>query len=561
MGEQSVGARIADLVRAEGIETIFSICDVSYNEVHRRAIEIGLRVVGPRHEAAGVHMADGLARVTGRPGVVMAGMGPGVANLLPGVVCAATENVPVVVIATQRTRSTASAVRRGRFQYSPQLRLFEPATKYAAVVEGAHRVDEVVHEAFRRATTGTPGPVYVEVPQDVVLERRVFAPPRPPERYRLGPQEAVQARVEEAADWLRAARLPLLVPGTAVHQARAHGELRRVAEILRCPVVPTPGGRGSLPETHPQTLLFLGPGAEACAAADCVLAVGTSIGESFAFGGPPLFGDPAEQRWILAERDPSAVGVNREIDLALVGDLRAVLAQLAAALEKRGPFAALPRLSAWREQQDNLRKWLASSAPETEPIHPARAVLEVRAVVPDDAVLVRDGGSTGLWEAVFDEQRSTEFLWTSKFGHLGTGLPYALAAQLAVRRERRVCLVTGDSALGFYTMELETAVRHGLPVLVVVNYDQHWGMEHAGQIQDIGRLVECRHAPVRLDELARALGAHGERCTRSDEIRPAVERALASGKPALVQIVTDARVNAYEAPGLAEFAKWYEGAY
>jgi thiamine pyrophosphate-dependent acetolactate synthase large subunit-like protein len=560
MTEQTTGARLVDLLCAEGVDTIFSICDVSYNEVHRQAVARGMRVVGPRHESAGVHMADGLARMTGRPQVVMAGMGPGVANLVPGVVCAFAENVPVVVIATQRTRSTHSAVRRGRFQYTPQIRLFEPVVKYAAIVEGAHRIDEIVREAFRQATSGTPGPVYIEIPQDVMREIREFAEPVPPERYRLGLQEAAQNRVEEAADLLRTAKLPLVVSGTAVHATRAHDELARLAEILQCPVVPTAGGRGTLAETHPQALLFIGPGAEACREADCVLAVGTAIGESLDFGGPPLFGESDAQRWISVERDPAAIGMNREIDLPLVGDLRAVLPQLSGALEKRGPFAAPARLAEWRAQQDALRVALRDSAPETVPIHPGRAVIEVREAVPDDAVLVRDGGSTGLWEAFFNEQRSRDFLWTSNLGHLGTGLPYAIAAQLAVGRDRRVCLVSGDSAFGFNAMELETAARHHLPVLAVVNYDQHWGMERAGQLADLGRLVECQTAPVRLDELARALGGHGEYCTRTEEIQPAVERALASGKPAVVQIVTDSEVNA-EPPGMELFGAWYEGAY
>jgi thiamine pyrophosphate-dependent acetolactate synthase large subunit-like protein len=561
MTEQTTGARIVDLFRAEGVDTIFSICDISYNEIHKHAVAAGMRIVGPRHESAGVHMADGLSRMTGRPQVVMAGMGPGVANLVPGVVCAFQEHLPVVVVATQRTRSTHSAVRRGRFQYSPQIRFFEPCVKYAALVESAARIDETLREAFRHATTGTPGPVYIEIPQDVLPETHEFGPPTPPERYRLATQGAEQSRVEEAAEMLHAAETPLLIPGTAIHTSRAHAELAQLAETLACPVIPTAGGRGTLPETHPQTLFFLGPGAEACLEADCVLAVGTSIGEPLAFGGPPQFPPKEKQRWIYIERDPTAFGVNREIDVALAGDLRVVLPQLTEALERRGRRKAAAKLAGWREQQEGLKRLIVESAPDTSPIHPGRAVLEVRAVVPDDAVLVRDGGSTGLWEAFYNEQRSTEFLWTSKFGHLGTGLPYALAAQLAVGRERCVCLITGDSALGFNIMELETAVRHNLPVLVVVNYDQHWGMEYAGQIADIGKLIECEHAPVRLDQLARAFGAHGEYCTRTEEIQPAVAQALASGKPSLVQIVTDANANAYDAPGMEQFAAWYEGGY
>ncbi len=561
MGEQSVGARLADLFAAEGVNTLFSVPDPSYSFVHGRAVELGMRIVSPRHESAGVHMADGLARMTGRPQVVMAGMGPGVANLVPGVVCAWIESIPVVVIGTQRVNNTVTAVRHGRFQFTPQIRLFEPVTKYAAVLEGAHRVDEIVHQAFRQATTGRPGPVYVEIPSDVMAETGDFAPPERPERYRLMPQPAPSSAVEAAADALRAAKLPLIIAGTAIHTARVHAEFRKLAEMLRCPVVPSPGGRGTLPETHPQVLPFLGSGLEACQAADCVLTVGSGVGEPLHFGGPPQFGPKVRQRWITIERDPTSIGINREFDLALVGDLRAVLPQLTGALERRGPFEPPEELSKWRRQYEEQRQKLISEAPDTVPIHPGLSIAEIREAIPDDAVIVRDGGATALFELTYGQQRSTEFLWTSKFGHLGTGLPYAIAAQLHFGRERCVCLISGDSALGFNLMELETAVRHKLPVLVVVNDDSRWGMEVMVQKMQIGRNVECDTTPLRLDQIARGFGAHGEYCTRTDEIRPAIERARASGKPAIVQVRIDPEVNANQMPEFRKFAMWYAGNY
>jgi thiamine pyrophosphate-dependent acetolactate synthase large subunit-like protein len=205
---------------------------------------------------------------------------------------------------------------------------------------------------------------------------------------------------------------------------------------------------------------------------------------------------------------------------------------------------------------------LTETAPDTAPIHPGRAMLEIREALPDDAVIVRDGGCTSLWELAYFELRSNDYLWTSKFGHLGTGLPYAIGAQLCVGPERRVCLITGDSAFGFHVMELETAVRHRLPIVTVVNYDQGWGME-LDAYDARGGFDELRHAFVRLDDLARSMGAHGELCEKTEQIGPAIERALASGSPAVVQIVTDMEVNARQAPNWQEFASWYgfEGAY
>jgi acetolactate synthase-1/2/3 large subunit len=558
---QTVGARLADLLNAEGINTLFSIPDPGYNYVHGRALELGMRVIAPRHESAGVHMADGLARVTGRPQVVMAGMGPGVANLLPGVVCASAEGIPVIVIATQRASTTLSAVRHGRFQFGPQIRLFEPATKYAGAVEGPHRLDEVVHQAFRQATIGRPGPVYVEIPMDVMEQTREFPPPEPPERYRLMPQSASAGSIEAAADALRAAKLPIIIAGTAIHTSRTHEEFRKLAELLKCPVVPSPGGRGALPETHPQVLSYLGSGIDACQAADCVLTVGSGIGEPLHFGGPPQFAPKEQQRWITMERDAASVGVNREFDLAVMGDLRATLSQLTAALEKRGPFESPEELDKWRRHYEERRARLISEAPNSVPIHPGRSIAEIRDAIPHDAIIVRDGGSTFLFEATYGQQRSTEFLWTSKFGHLGTGLPYAIAAQLHFGNDRCVCVFCGDSALGFNLMELETAVRHNLPILVVVSDDGQWGMEVMMQKKMIGLNVECDHAPLRLDVIAQGFGAHGEYCTTAAEIRPAIQRARASRKPAIVQVKIDPDVNANQIPDFDKLLLWYAGNY
>jgi thiamine pyrophosphate-dependent acetolactate synthase large subunit-like protein len=494
----------------------------------------------------------------------MAAPGPGVANMLPAVVCASKENVPVVFVGPQRERIYDAAVRRSKFQYTPQIRLFEPAVKYAAVVEFPQQVDEVFHEAFRRALGGTPGPVYVELPLSTIIQRAQYPAAPAPEQYRLVDPGAPQARVEEAAELLAGAKLPVILSGTGVHTARGHRELAQLAERLGCAVVTTYGGRGALPETHPQVHVFGSPQAlEATSGADVLLAVGTSIGEQLHYGrGERYYGAPGSTRWIQLEREPLAIGVNTPVDVPLVGDLRRVLPQLCTALEARGPITASSEVGRWHDERVALRRMLAETAPDTAPIHPGRAMLEIREALPDDAVIVRDGGCTALWELAYFELRCSDYLWTSKFGHLGTGLPYAIGAQLCVGPKRRVCLITGDSSFGFHIMELETAVRHRLPIVTVVNYDQGWGME-LDAYDAHGGFDELRHAFVRLDELARSMGAHGEFCEKSEEIGPAVERALASGTPAVVQVVTDMEVNARQAPNWQEFASWYgfEGAY
>ncbi|MEN8198118.1 MAG: CDGSH iron-sulfur domain-containing protein, partial [Pseudomonadota bacterium] len=213
-------------------------------------------------------------------------------------------------------------------------------------------------------------------------------------------------------------------------------------------------------ETDPQVLVYSSPSAnEAIAAADVVLAVGTSIGETTQYGSHHHWEKGNQDRkWIYIERDPANIGVNRPIDVPLIGDLTDVLPQLAEALEQSGGRSMVAALTSWRQRLEAERTALIESAPDTDPIHPGRMIAEATSVLPDDCVIVRDGGCTSLWELGYHVIKSRDYLWPSKFGHLGAGLPYALGAQLAVGDARRVCLITGDSAFQFHISEIETAV-------------------------------------------------------------------------------------------------------
>ena len=559
----NVSERILELLEAEGIKTLFGIPDPGFARMHRAAVDRGWEVVAPHHEEAGAFMADALSRMTGKPAVIIGNQGPGVANLVPAAICASKERIPVLFLAGQRGRVLDAQVRRSKFQYTDQPRFFEGAMKYVGVIEFPHQVDEVLQQAFRQAMTGSPGPVYVEFPQDHVDAELELPPPPAPERYRLVRQKADPDAIAEAVALLRGARCPILLPGTAIHTARAHAELARLASVLQCPVIPSWGGVGSLPASHPQLLPYsIGPANDAIAAADVVVAVGTAIGEPLHYGrGRHWARGNRDRKWIYIERDPGAIGVNRPIDVPLVGDLRSVLPQLAEALEKVGPLEPDPRLSGWRQQLVEMLTAVVSSAPDTSPIHPGRMVVEATKVLPEDIVLVRDGGSTSLWSGLYCVRDVQDVLWTSKFGHLGAGLPYAIGAQLAVGRGRRVCLITGDSAFQFHISELETAVRKKLPIVVIVNSDAAWGMELPVFVGAFGpdRDVEVKWGEVRFDQIAQGYGAHGEYVERTEEVGPAVKRALAAGRPAVVQVAVDAEVNALQAPHLEEFVTWYSG--
>lgn len=556
--------RLIELFDAEGVEVISGIVDVHFMHFHRRAKAAGMKMVGTHHEVASVNMAEAASRMTGKPQVCMAAYGPGVANMVGGVVVAREENVPMIVLVTQRSKNCQAAVRNGIYQFWDQAEVFKSITKYQAVVNTLDRLDESVRECFRQATTGTPGPVYLEVNIDVMWGEAEFPKALPPSEYRtVEPQQAPEGQIAQAVEMLANAEFPVILAGQGVHVARGHDELEAIARTLNCAVIPTFGAKGVLPENDPQTLVFGFDGAnEACAEADVVLAVGTSIGEPVFFGEAPRWGEPGIQQWIHVERNASRLHTNRFADCPVVGDLKVVLPALTERLGENGDAPERPRLTELRQKQLEWRKELGARSKDVVPMDPGFAFQELRESIPDEAVLVRDGGCTAIWELMLFEQRSRDFLWNSHIAQLGCGLPYAVGAQLVVGRDRPVLLITGDGAVGFQWMEFETAVRENLPIIVVVNCDSCWGMELMDFYDGRGSEETCpgvMMAPVRYDEMAKAIGGHGEYVENASEIAAAVERSLHSGKPSVIQLMTDFNINAntMAMPELAQVLTFY----
>lgn len=562
MGRIDGGEVLTRALRAEGIDTIFSISDIASSPLLRSAEQAGIRHVGPRHESAAVHMADGWARSTGTMAVVVGAAGPGVANMVPGLMCAWMEGVPLLAIGTQRVRRSIHAVRRGRFQYGPQVDVVAPVTKYAATVEETHRLPEFVREACRQALSGRQGPAFLEVPTDVLTDtvdedELVLSPTS---AHRFGPGAPDAASLDAAAELLERARFPLVLAGHGVHRGDASAELAAVAEHLGALVMTTPGARGAFPEDHPRSVGMTFPWATpAHMDSDVVLAVGTQLGETLQYLAPPAWAGPPGQRLVHLERDPTQIGVNRATDVALVGDAKAGLAALAGVLRER--FAPRPpndTAAAYAAEFQEFRRVLLGSYAELDgsPVHPGRLAAEVAAWLPEDAIIAIDGGDTGLWaHMAFTHRRPRSLLWTGHYGHLGTGLPYAIGAKLA-HPDRPAVLFSGDGAFGFNLQELETAAREGAAVVAVINCDHAWGMEARHMRKVAGTTVGVPLSEVRYDTVAEALGCHAELVDRPEDIGPALDRALASGRPAVVQVLVDAEENE-NPPGLDEFAAMY----
>ncbi|MFF4731165.1 thiamine pyrophosphate-binding protein [Streptomyces mirabilis] len=559
-----VFARILELFEAEGINTIFGIPDPNFVHMFHLAEERGWNVVAPHHEESAGFMAEAVSRMTGKAAVCIGTLGPGVANLAGAMMCAKVENSPVVFLGGQRARITEQRVRRGRIQFVKQAALFEPSVKYSASIEYADQTDEVIREGLRKALSGTPGPVYIEYPSHVIQEDLDVPAALPPEAYRLVGQTAGPDKVAEAVAFIRAAEQPVLLVGHGVHTSRAGESVRALAEAMACPVIQTSGGTSYIAGLEDRTFPygFSAAAIDAVVKSDLCLAIGTELGEPVHYGrGRHWVANEANRRWILVEQDPQAIGVNRSVDVPLVGDLRAVVPQLVDALGAT-PRTASPELAGWIKQDAAQLAELAETAPSgMSPVHPARLIVEATKVFPKDGIMVRDGGATTIFGWTYSQAKPHDVMWNQNFGHLGTGLPYAIGASVAEGGKRPLMLITGDSSFQFHIAELETAARLNLPLVCVVGVDYAWGLEVGVYKRTFGQgsLETGVHwsKNTRLDKVAEGFGCHGEYVERDEDIAPAIKRAYASGKPGVVHVAVDPKANSEEMPSYDEFRTWY----
>ena len=549
--------RILQLFEAEGISTIFGIPDPNFVHMFHLAEERGWNVVAPHHEESAGFMAEAVSRMTGKAAVCIGTLGPGVANLAGAMMCAKVENSPVIFLGGQRARITEQRVRRGRIQFVKQSGLFEPSVKYCASIEYADQTDEVIREGLRKALSGTPGPVYIEYPSHVILEELDVPPALPPEAYRLVNQTAGADKIAEAVRLIGAAKQPILLVGHGVHTSRAGESVRALADAMACPVIQTSGGTSFIKGLEDRTFPygFSAASIDAVVKSDLCLAIGTELGEPVHFGrGRHWAGGEANRTWILIEQDPAAIGVNRAVDVPLVGDLRAIVPQLVDALKPRTPSA---ELGGWIQQDAAQLAELAETAPSgMSPVHPARLIVEATKVFPKDGIMVRDGGAITIFGWTYSQAKPHDVIWNQNFGHLGTGLPYAVGASVAEGRKRPVMLITGDSSFLFHIAELETAARLNLPLVCVA-----WGLEVGVYKRTFGQgsLETGTHwsKNTRLDKVAEGFGCYGEYVERDEDIAPAIKRAYASGKTAVIHVAVDPKASSEEIPNYAEFRMWY----
>jgi len=579
MSETSGGEVLARMLQAEGVEKVFGIIDGTYFGFYSNLHKLGIEIVTPRHETCAAHMAGAYARLTGKLGVCMASNGPGVANLLPGLAVENAEGNRVLAITSCRRPQIVYPDRGGTYQSFDQVGAISHLAKWSHAVVSFDRVAELARTALRYCYDGRPGVVHLDVPETIMNGKvKAEVSPWQPHQYRrVDRMVPAPGQVERAAEMLAAAELPMIHAGSGVIHADAYDELRRVAELLHAPVTTSWAGRGVLTETSELAIPmpFIPINNEVRNDADLVLTVGSRLGETDWWGKAPYWRHPSEQQMIQVDIDAHILGANKPAALTVQADAKLFLAALAQQLEGR---TAHMNLDARRRKVAKYREKIAAERAKLDekladlsvPMNPAHVAHVCQQVFPEGTVLVADGGNAAVWTMMFHQARvPNTILSTFKFGMLGAGVAQATGAAVA-RPGTPVCCIIGDGAMGFHPQEVETAVRNGLQVVFLVLCDKQWGMVKMNQqfaLKPIKTLIKKSLGPdetikadlgeIRFDDLARAMGAHGERVADPSGLKGAIERSLASGGPAVIHVDVDP-VKHMWAPGLMHFKDMHQ---
>jgi thiamine pyrophosphate-dependent acetolactate synthase large subunit-like protein len=536
MAELTGGELVARVLKEAGVGHVFTLCGGHVLPIYDGCLTEGIRLIDVRHEQAAAHAADAYARLTRNVGVAIVAPGPGVTDAVTGVANAFAARSPVLLIGGAAPLGLRGL---GALQEMEQVDLFRPITKGAWSVPETRQIPEVLTTAIRTALSGRPGPVFVEIPVDLLLGRIEDRLAPIPKQYVHRPAMLADAElIARLAQLLARAERPAIVAGSGVYWDDAAKSLAAFAEAAGVPVFMNGAGRGTLPHDHP--LAFQQARGFALSSADFVLVLGAPLDFRLGYGRPPTF---AEDAVVCAvDSDPTEIGRNRPIEVGIVGHIGRVLDQVVDALA-----ASLPsRWEAWRTQlvakeEDSRAKLEALGRADDVPISHHRLGAEIAAVVTPDTIVVGDGGDVvGCASKFVRLARPGQWLDPGPFGCLGIGPSFAIAAKL-LHPSQRVLLVAGDGAFGLNAMEMETAARFGLPITCVIGNDGGWGQIRNPQLSFWGaeRAVATSLPTTRYDRLVEALGGRGVLVTDPRELRPALERALASDEVHCVNVVLD----------------------
>jgi acetolactate synthase I/II/III large subunit len=543
MGRITGADLICRALKLEGVTNIFGLAGDHILPVLDTMADQDFHIFDTRHEQAAVHMADAWARITEQPGVCMYTT-PGFANAIPGLTNAMHSESPVISIAGC---ADLHDLGRGGQQEIDQVHMAAPMTKGSFLVDDARRIPEFIRRAMRLAFSGRRGPVHLTIPIDLqegsVDEEQVEL--YGPDKYRA--KESMLAHPESvgrAIAVLRQAKKPLIIAGSAAGYALSGDALQRFIETTRLPVLTEEQSRGLISDDHPYVFGFFERGLNRAAAkvreADVVLLLGRKQDFTIGFCRPPHVAADAK----IVQVDPSAleIGRNRGVAVGMVGDVTSVLNQMT---KEAASFTwkDLPWLDELREARAAQLVWAENLARTETLMHALFVHKTIKSMLRPDDCLVFDGGDfCHFGRSLLPALKPKRWFYVSSLGMLGSSLPTALAAKVAYP-DSRVIMLTGDGAFGFNGMEFDTAVRHRLNIVAILGNDSAWGIDRQIQLGLYGRPVATELLQTRYEQVVQGLGGYGEFVERAEDLEPALQRAFASGRPALLNVAVQRAIS------------------
>lgn len=522
------GELIGRALAAQGVNTLYTLCGGHIAPIYEGCLNNDVAIIDLRHEQAAAHAADAHARLTRNVGVAAVTAGPGVTDAVTGVANAYQARSPMILLGGAAPLSTKGM---GALQEMPQTEMFETFTKASFTITNTADIPAKMAEAFHTALSGRPGPVFIELPFDVLFN--AIDPPAISPKVTISPLAPTPSDLARVVDLLKGAKKPILIAGTQIYWDEAHTALRQLTEQSSIPVFTNGAGRGTLPMNHPHC--FKSSRSAALKEADVVLLIGTPLDFRLKYGR----GWNPKAKFIQIENDAAELNHNREADVALEVNARLLLESLITGLTGVKFTDWLSQMQEVEgEKNAKLDKW--KNLTDT-PINHFRFGAAVNNFIDEETILIGDGGDiVSACAKVIDLMVPGQWLDPGPLGCLGVGAPFAIAAQ-HLNPTKKVLIIHGDGSFGLNGFEFDTAIRFNLPIVSIVGNDAGWGQIRGPQIQMVGekRAVGTSLASTRYDKVVEALGGYGAYVEDPADLEGALKRAFASGKPACINVALD----------------------
>jgi acetolactate synthase-1/2/3 large subunit len=523
------GELVARALAAQGVSAIYTLCGGHVMPIYDGCVNNNIAVIDTRHEQAAAHAADAHARLTRNVGVAVVTAGPGVTDAVTGIANAYEARSPVILLGGAAPLRTKGM---GALQEMPQTGMFKDITKASFTITETERIPEQMAEAFRIALSGRPGPVFIELPFDVLFNA-VEPPPISP-RITIEPTPPEVGDVGRMFELLRAAKKPLIIAGTQVYWDGAHDALRELTEQTGIPVFTNGAGRGTLPMNHPNC--FKSARGTALREADVVMLIGTPLDFRLKYGQEDW---NTNSKLIQIENDVEELNHNRQADVAMVADARLILEALSEGLQgiRYDEWLAFVQAKEAKKNAE-LDEWKHLG---DVPVNHFRFGAAINDFIDENTIIIGDGGDiVSACAKVIDVTLPGQWLDPGPLGCLGVGLPFAIAAK-HLFPDKKVLVINGDGSFGLNGFEFDTAVRFNLPIVSIVGNDAGWGQIRSPQMKmlNIDRPTATSLALTHYEKIVEAMGGYGEFVESPDDIGAALKRAFASGKPACINVPID----------------------